>query len=153
MIRWISILLLVHLPTLAAAACSEGVVDLRGDWGQARFQVEISDDPEERNRGLMFRESMPRSAGMLFIYEEPQRVAFWMRNTLISLDMIFLDPSGTVTRIHENAVPLDETPIPGGNNIQSVLEVNAGIVSLYGIDEGSELRHPGLDQSVAAWGC
>ena len=95
---------------------------------------------------------MSRSAGMLFVYDRPQRVAFWMRNTLIPLDMIFLDETGTVVRVHENAIPLDETAIPGGDNIQYVLEINAGLSALFGIEEGTELRHPSIGEN-AAWSC
>jgi uncharacterized membrane protein (UPF0127 family) len=137
----------------ASAACSESTAELRGDWGTARFTVEVADEPAERAQGLMNRPSMPRSAGMLFLYDGPQRATFWMRNTLIPLDMIFMDPTGTVTRIHENAVPLDETTIDGGDGVQAVLEINGGLSRAIGIDVGSELRHPGLDQSVAAWPC
>lgn len=139
-------------PSLASAACAVDRVDLRGDWGQARFSVEVADDASERSQGLMHRESMPRSAGMLFVYEHPQRVAFWMRNTLIPLDMIFLDQTGTVMRVHENAIPLDETAIPGGDNIQYVLEINGGLTTLFGIEEGTELRHPSIGEN-AAWPC
>jgi uncharacterized protein len=137
----------------AAAACSDDRVDLRGDWGAARFTVEVADEPAERAQGLMNRPSMPRSAGMLFLYDAPQRATFWMRNTLIPLDMIFMDPTGTVTRIHENAVPLDETTIDGGPGVLAVLEINGGLARAIGIDVGSQLRHPGLDQSFAAWPC
>lgn len=138
--------------TVAYSACSETHVDLKGDWGQARFTVEVADDAVERSQGLMNRESMPRSVGMLFVYEFPQRVAFWMRNTLIPLDMIFLDKTGTVQRIHENAIPLDETAIPGGDSIQYVLEINAGLAARYGINEGTVLRHPAIGEN-AVWGC
>ena len=100
----------------AEEACREDTVLLRGDWGNARFTVEIADDPQERGRGLMHRTSMPISAGMLFIYKRPQRLSFWMRNTLIPLDMIFLDATGVVRHIHHRAVPLDETAIVGGDN-------------------------------------
>jgi len=138
--------------TAVQAACVNTQVDLRGDWGQARFSVEVADDPGERSQGLMNRESMPRSVGMLFVYDQPQRVAFWMRNTLIPLDMIFLDETGTVVRVHENAIPLDETTIPGGDSIQYVLEINAGLSSRLGIDEGTVLRHPAIGEN-AVWGC
>ena len=137
----------------AAAECRETAVDLRGDWGSARFTVELADEPAERAQGLMNRPSMPRSEGMLFLYEAPQRATFWMRNTLIPLDMIFMDETGTVTRIHENAVPLDETTIDGGDGVLAVLEINGGLARAMGIDVGSELRHPALDQSRAAWPC
>ncbi len=111
------------------------------------------DDPEERARGLMFVEDLAPMTGMLFIYDRPQPVSFWMRNTLIPLDMLFLDATGTVRRIHENAVPLDETPIPGGDDILAVLEINGGMSGRLGIEEGSVLRHPDLPQDQAAWPC
>ena len=83
----------------------------------AGFNIELADDPKERSLGLMNRKSLPQSAGMLFAYEKPQAVSFWMRNTLIPLDMIFMDATGRVTHIHENAIPLDETGIPGGDDV------------------------------------
>lgn len=135
------------------AACAPDRVDLRGAFGTARFTVELADEPQERSQGLMFRESMPTGAGMLFLYERPQRATFWMRNTLIPLDMIFMDPTGTVTHVHANAVPLDETTIDGGIGVLAVLEINGGLAQAIGIAEGTELRHPSLDQAVAAWPC
>jgi uncharacterized membrane protein (UPF0127 family) len=144
---------LILLPAAAFADCAIDRVDLRGDWGQARFTVELADDPAERAQGLMFRESLPRAAGMLFVYDQPQRPVFWMRNTLIPLDMIFVDSAGTVLHIHENAVPLDETGIDGGPGVLAVLEINGGLSRQLGLDVGSELRHPALDQAIAAWGC
>ena len=137
----------------AWAACSDDSVELRGDWGTARFAVDVADDPQERSKGLMFVEQMPAMQGMLFIYERPQPASFWMRNTLIPLDMLFLDETGTVTRIHENAEPLDETPIPGGDAVLSVLEINGGMADRLGIEVGSQLRHPDLPQDIAAWAC
>lgn len=134
------------------ADCDAGRVDLRGDWGMARFSVEVADDPNERSVGLMRRELMPRSAGMFFVYEQPQRAVFWMKNTLIPLDMIFMDETGVVTRVHENAVPLDLTGIEGGDGVQFVLEINGGLAGRLGISEGSELRHPSLGGG-AAWSC
>ncbi|WP_255743714.1 DUF192 domain-containing protein [Aliiroseovarius sediminis] len=136
-----------------AGGCASDHVDLRGTWGQARFTVEIADDDSERARGLMHRETMPATHGMLFLYDRPREVSFWMKNTLIPLDMLFLRADGTVARIHHNAVPHDLTPIPGGTDILAVLEVNGGIAKRFGIDAGSVLRHPALDQDRAAWPC
>ncbi|WP_249218795.1 DUF192 domain-containing protein [Falsirhodobacter algicola] len=136
----------------AAAECRPDTVEFRGA-GTARFTVEVADDAAERARGLMFRESLPRSAGMLFVYDHAQSVSFWMRNTLIPLDMIFVDDTGIVRRVHENARPHDETPIPGGDDIQMVIEVNGGLARRLGIEEGSEMRSPALDQSKAVWPC
>ena len=140
-------------PVTAAADCSENAVTLRGDWGQARFSVEIADDGAERARGLMFRETMPASAGMLFVYDQSHRASFWMRNTLIPLDMLFIDSHGVVQHIHHNAIPHDETPIDGGDNVLSVLEINGGLAKRMGITVGSELRHRVFAELNPAWPC
>ena len=134
------------------AACREDAIDLRGPFGQARFAVEVADTPQEQARGLMFVEELPRGEGMLFAYPEPGPVSFWMRNTLIPLDMLFLSAEGVVTRIHENAVPRDETPIPGGDAVQYVLEINGGLAERLGIEPGAEARHPRIGEG-AAWPC
>ncbi|MEM9970174.1 MAG: DUF192 domain-containing protein [Pseudomonadota bacterium] len=133
------------------AVCSGDKVDLRGDWGQARFTVDVADEPAERSQGLMNVPSMPAGTGMLFVYDRPQRATFWMRNTLIPLDMIFADETGTVTHVHENAIPLDETTIDGGVGVKFVLEINGGLAGRFGIDVGTELRHPAIES--AAWPC
>ena len=150
---FLSVLVLSIWTTQAYAACSPDYVDLRGAWGQARFSVEIVDTEETRALGLMHRERLPRSAGMLFIYDAPTEPSFWMRNTLIPLDMVFVNPQGQVTRIHPDAIPHDTTPIPGGPNVLMVLEINGGLSRTLGMTEGSELRHPRLDQDIAAWPC
>lgn len=153
---WIAVLgpLALLLGVVAAeAACAPDRVELQGPWGQAAFDVELADDDAERGRGLMFRESLPQQAGMLFIYDRPESVAFWMRNTLIPLDMIFADKTGLVRKVHSNAVPLDETPIFGGNDILAVLEINGGLAERFGIAAGTLIRHPAFDQSTAAWPC
>jgi uncharacterized membrane protein (UPF0127 family) len=136
-----------------AEECTPGVLYLRDPDSTLRFEVEVMDSDEGRARGLMFRESLPRFGGMLFVYPQPGPVAFWMRNTLIPLDMLFFDETGRLETIHENAVPLDETPIPGGNDILYVLEVNGGTVASLGIDLGAELRHPAVNPELAAWPC
>jgi|AntRauMFilla1563_2_1112583.scaffolds.fasta_scaffold02741_2 hypothetical protein len=137
----------------AVAQCTDDRVELRGDWGTARFRVEVADDPQERATGLMNRPEMARMAGMLFVYDSPQTVSFWMENTLIPLDMIFVDDTGVVARVHENAVPLDRTSIPGGDGIQFVLEINGGMAETLGIAAGTQLRHPAVPQDIAVWPC
>lgn len=141
------------LSVVAESSCAPETVQLRGDWGTARFTIELADEPNERSQGLMHRESMPRSAGMLFAYPAPRKVQFWMRNTLIPLDMIFADAAGVVQKVHHDARPLDETLILGGDDIQYVLEVNAGLSRRLGIGPGTQLRHPAIDQAQAAWTC
>jgi uncharacterized protein len=138
-------------PAARAQDCAPGVADLRDDGTTLRFSVEVADTAEERAQGLMFRESMPKFAGMLFVYETPQPVAFWMRNTLIPLDMLFFDDAGRLVRVKSNARPLDETPIPGGDGIRYVLEINGGVAEQLGIGPGAEIRHPAI--ANAAWSC
>lgn len=140
-------------PALAEAACSPGRVDLRWQGGHDSFAVELADDGAERSKGLMFREKMDPAAGMLFVYESPRRAQFWMKNTLIPLDMIFADVSGTVTRVHANAIPGDLTPIDGGQDVVFVLEINGGLAAKLGIASGAELRHPAVPATYAAWPC
>jgi uncharacterized membrane protein (UPF0127 family) len=140
-------------PVLADAACAQGRVDLRWPGGAESFSVELADDPAERARGLMFRESLDPAAGMLFVYESPRRAQFWMKNTLIPLDMIFADAAGRVTRVHSNAIPGDLTPIDGGEGVVYVLEINGGLADRLGIVPGAELRHPAIPAATAAWPC
>ncbi|SMY07977.1 DUF192 domain-containing protein [Flavimaricola marinus] len=151
--RWISVALLLLSAagaSSAAAACREDRVTVRGDWGQANFTVEVADDSAERGRGLMYVEQMPTMAGMLFVYDAPQRATFWMRNTLIPLDMLFAGPDGTVLTVHENAVPLDETTIDGGEGVKFVLEINGGMAGRLGIEPGDVLQHPSIGAAAAA---
>lgn len=136
----------------SAAGCRDDQVFLRGPFGSARFSVEIADTTRERARGLMFRESMAKSHGMLFIFDRPARVSFWMKNTLIPLDMLFVDKSGVVRKVHHMAQPGDLTSIHGGAGILAVLEINGGLSQAMGIVAGSELRHPAFG-AEAAWPC
>lgn len=136
-----------------AGACDPAAVDLRGPFGAAHFSVEVADDAAERAQGLMFRDSLRQGAGMLFVYEGPQHAVFWMKNTLVPLDMLFADAAGRVTRVHHGAVPLDETPIDGGEGVVYVLEINAGLAQRIGIAPGAELRHPAIPPAQAAWPC
>ncbi|MEP1327869.1 DUF192 domain-containing protein [Pseudophaeobacter sp.] len=138
---------------VSAADCRPDRVDLRGGWGQISFSVEIADTDALRAQGLMFRETLPRGSGMLFVYPKPQRAAFWMKNTLIPLDIIFLNETGQVTRVHAGAVPGDLTPLPGGDDVFAVLEINGGLAAKYGISTGSQMRHKVFSNSAPIWPC
>lgn len=107
-----------------------------------RFSVEIADDPEERATGLMHRSSLPADAGMLFDFGRTAPVSMWMKNTLIPLDMAFIDQHGIIRHIVHNTFPFSLDPIPSGGPVRSVLEVNAGTFSALGIRTGDRVLHP-----------
>lgn len=118
---------------------------------RARYSVKIADDPEERSRGLMFVEHLPADEGMLFLFEHAGEVGFWMKNTLIPLDLIFIEETGRVSRVHNDAVPHDETPIRSGGPVSGVLEINAGEADLRLISVGDAVTSPfigGADDPV-----
>lgn len=138
---------------VAAQECRDDAIHLKGTWGEARFAIEVADDDAERAQGLMHREHLPSAAGMLFVYDRPQVLSFWMRNTLIPLDLIFIDQTGAVQNIHHSAQPLDETPILGGSDLTHVLEINGGLAKAMGITVGTVLRHPTFLSSTAQWPC
>ncbi len=106
------------------------------------FQTEVMKTPEQRAKGLMFRQFMPEDRGMLFDFDREEPVAMWMRNTYIPLDMVFIRANGTIHRIHERAQPLDETTIPAGAPVRFVLEINAGVAARLGLKSGDRVRHP-----------
>lgn len=101
----------------------------------------------------MFRKSLDRFSGMLFVYDGEQKVNFWMRNTFIPLDLLFFDSKGVLRKIHHKAKPLDLTNIFGGDSIQYVLEINAGLSAALGIEVNSEMRHPLIHNDIAKWKC
>ncbi|MCP5039138.1 MAG: DUF192 domain-containing protein [Rhodobacteraceae bacterium] len=146
------LLLLVAKPGIAQT-CDVNTLDLRGSWGAARFAIEVADDDATRSRGLMFRTELAASQGMLFTYQEPGQPAFWMKNTLIPLDMLFITPEGIVQYVHSMAQPHDLSPISGGQGVLMVLEIRGGLAEMMGISPGSQLRHPALDQTIAVWPC
>lgn len=135
-----ALLIVVAFPVSAQQIRSELIVETVG--GPRFFQVEVADSPAERSRGLMFRPRMEEGHGMLFDFGKEQRVSFWMKNTLIPLDMIFIDSAGEITHIHPNAVPRDLTGIPSNGPVQAVLEINGGLARLLEIQVGDTVRHP-----------
>ncbi|MEK0081805.1 DUF192 domain-containing protein [Benzoatithermus flavus] len=126
----------------AASAETAGELFIETAKGPRRFTVELADTPETRAKGLMFRESMPVDHGMLFDFGTEQPVAFWMRNTPLPLDMLFIDAHGVVVGIARDTTPYSEEPIPSGRPVRAVLEVNAGTAERLGIVPGARVRHP-----------
>jgi uncharacterized membrane protein (UPF0127 family) len=101
-------------------------MDIATARGVFHFRVEIADTDATREHGLMFRRSVAADRGMLFDFKTPQTVAFWMKNTLIPLDMLFIAPDGHIVSIARNAVPMSQTPIPSGGEVLCVVELRGG---------------------------
>lgn len=136
-------LFLVLLAVLACAAPARAQpLTIHAGGSTYKFEVELATTPAEREQGLMFRKTLAANAGMLFLYPDEQQVAFWMKNTLIPLDMLFLKADGSIARIAHDAVPLDETPIPSNADVKAVLEVNGGTATSLGIKEGDKVDYP-----------
>ena len=104
------------------------------------FQIEIADDAEERSRGLMFREALDEQSGMLFIYPTPRIASFWMKNTLISLDMLFIDTDGKIASIARKTQPLSLKSVSSVVPVLTVLEIEGGDAERLGIDVGDTVK-------------
>ena len=113
-----------------------------------RFTVELALTPAHQQRGLMFREEMADDAGMLFVFDPVRPVSFWMRNTLISLDMLFIGPDGTILNIAAEAEPRTDTPRPSAGPVRGVLEINGGLAAALGIAAGDRVRHDAFAEPV-----
>jgi uncharacterized membrane protein (UPF0127 family) len=133
--------LLVLSPGVARAASALAPLTIETSAGSSLpFRVELARSEAERAQGLMYRDKLAPDAGMLFIYPTDRPVAFWMKNTLIPLDLLFIKRDGTILSIVERAVPLSEASIPSGAPVAAVLEVNGGTVSHLGIKPGDRVR-------------
>jgi hypothetical protein len=133
--------LLLAAPAILAAGLPRDVLLVETASSQYRFEVEVADDPTERAEGLMYRQTLADNAGMLFLYPKPQPVEFWMKNTPLSLDIVFVRADGTIARIAESTIPMSEEMIPSGEPVQAVLEVKAGTMRQLGITVGDRLRN------------
>lgn len=123
---------------------AKGQVSTQSDSGPVTFQVELAQTPVERQVGLMFRRQMDELVGMLFVFDAMSVHSFWMRNTYLPLDMLFIDDAGVVVGIVENAEPLTESPRTVGKPSQYVLELNAGTCRRLGIRAGHQFTFTGI---------
>jgi uncharacterized protein len=128
--------------TVSAVAAERSALTVVTAKGEHVFQVEVADTNETRAQGLMFRTEMAADAGMLFDFKTEQPVYFWMKNTYLPLDMIFIRANGSVARIEANTVPLSERSVPSGSPVRYVLEINAGRAAQIGLKPGDVVRHP-----------
>lgn len=133
---------LVLLLTSFAAQAQYLPLTIESSGAVHSFAIEVMDTPQERAQGMMFRESLGPDAGMLFIFEETRPVSFWMRNTLIPLDMVFIRENGIIANVHANAIPHDETSVPSDGPVRFVLEIPGGRAAELGIKAGDRVVHP-----------
>ncbi len=125
-----------------AVAASFQTIEIASKNGVHAFTVEIATTDQERQTGLMYRKELPEGRGMLFDFGREQDVAMWMKNTYVSLDMIFIRADGRILRIAENTEPMSERIISSGGPVKGVLEVVAGTARKLGIAPGDRVAHP-----------
>ena len=138
---------------LLASECQENVVSIYSDFGVVDFNVEIAITSIQRKRGLMGRKKLAAQSGMLFLYEKPHKISFWMKNTVIPLDIIFLSMSGEISHIEHNAQPFSMKRISGRSDTIAVLEINGQSANREGIKTGDLVRHPFFLPFDIKWSC
>jgi uncharacterized membrane protein (UPF0127 family) len=143
------LLLVMGLPSPAARASAAGPLDTQKSQaitvvtqnGDQSFTAEFANTPAQRDRGLMFRKRLPERQGMLFDFGRDQEIRMWMKNTLIPLDMIFIQSDGRIHRIEQNTKPGSLRPISSNGPVRAVLEMSAGTSKKYGIAPGDRVIH------------
>ena len=116
---------------------------VRGD--NVIINAYLADTPAKRAQGLMHVTDLPKNAGMLFVFSQPRQVSMWMKNTVISLDILFLSPNGRIVKIHKNAKPLSLASIPSHAKVKWVLELNAGVAGKLNLRLGDRLARGKID--------
>jgi hypothetical protein len=138
----VSAVLVFLCANLPARAASIQPLEIATKSGVQVFSVEMATTEEEKTTGLMYRKELPDGKGMLFDFSPEQQISMWMKNTYISLDMIFIRADGRILRIAENTEPLSTKIISSGGLAKGVLEVIAGTAQKYGIQPGDRVAHP-----------
>ena len=150
MIRWglsvlsvtVVFLAVVFVPLAQTPTTFErSTLTIQTERGSHKFDVELASTPDQLSFGLMYRRSLAVDAGMLFDYSRPKKVAMWMKNTLIPLDMVFIDAVGKVVHISERTVPKSLRTISSHVPVRAVLELNGGTVARLKIKNGDRIRH------------
>jgi len=136
-------LLWAGVPALAQLAqFPKAELTIETTKGPQKFSVEVATTPEQMEQGLMFRNSLAADAGMLFDFKTPHPAMMWMKNTLIPLDMLFVDARGQIVNIHERAVPGSLETIGSGASVRAVIELNGGTAARLGIKPGDRVVYP-----------
>ncbi len=149
----LSILVLIFALPASARDCSPQQVEIITPAKPIVFAVEVARTPEEQAQGLMFRPSMASDAGMLVPMTPVRKASFWMRNTMISLDLIFVDAAGVIESIAPDAVPYSERVMRSDGPVRAVLEINGGMSAQLGIGPGMQVVHPIFDGAAPEFLC
>ncbi|OIN85366.1 MAG: hypothetical protein AUJ12_09410 [Alphaproteobacteria bacterium CG1_02_46_17] len=147
-ILWMSLVMVLVLCLQSQTTLAEDLTITNDAGNQISLDVEVADNSSSRARGLMFRRTMPETSGMLFIFPDMRQPSFWMKNTLIPLDMLFLDENGQVVDIHNMAMPQDLTTITSSQPAKAVLEINGGMAEKWGIGLKSKISSNSLAKSL-----
>jgi uncharacterized protein len=138
----IALLLVTSIPAWALETFGTSELTIQTAAGPQKFSIELALTDAQMEQGLMFRRSMAADAGMLFDFKQPTNVTMWMKNTVIPLDMLFLDTSGKIIDIHERAVPYSTDIIASTVPARYVIELNGGTVARLGIKLGDKVTSP-----------
>lgn len=138
MTRFVAILLCLCLSAAPSCRAAELVIE-KSNGDKIRLDVEIAQSEAERAKGLMFRNALPNNSGMLFVFPDLRTPAFWMKNTWIPLDMVFIGGDSKIVSIYEMAMPQDLTPISPDMPVRAVLELNGGLAGRWGIGAGDKI--------------
>lgn len=148
--RWVALSFVLLLPGLLMTACRQPDADGASQLtivtasDTHKLTVEVARTEAEKARGLMFRTSLPQGTGMLFPYSQSQEITMWMKNTYISLDMVFIRQDGTIHRIARSTEPMSEDIIASRGKVTAVLEIAAGEADRLGLAPGNKVSHPAL---------
>jgi len=140
-LSFVALLIVVLLRPAQLAGATIETLEVASKSGVHAFSVEVVDSDEERQKGLMFRKELPEGKGMLFDFKTEAPVSFWMKNTYVALDMIFIRGDGRIVSIAENTEPMSERMIPSAGPVRGVLEVVAGTARKLGIRPGDRVAH------------
>jgi len=145
-LKWIAFAFFsLFVATSLARPVGPQTIEIASKTGVHMFTVEVADNDADRAKGLMYRKELPEGRGMLFDFHRDQEVSFWMQNTYIPLDMIFIRGDGRILRIAENAEPLSTRLIPSNGPVRAVLEVIGGTAQKLGIAAGDRVAAPIFD--------
>ena len=140
--RRLALVVAMLLAAASLTACSaDDRLVVHTATGEYAFNVEVVDTPDTRAKGLMFRQELAKDSGMLFDFKREEPVSFWMMNTYIPLDMVFIAANGDVKSVHANARPHDQTSVPSGFPVQFVLEIPGGRAAEIGLKAGDRIEH------------